>query len=302
MKQLYPSLGLAKLCGLFGKTRQALYDTNWRETDELIEEELILIMIKDIRQHLPKLGGVKLYSLLKGKIAEHGIKMGRDGFFKLLQENNLLVKKKRRYVQTTMSKHRFKKWSNLLEHINISYPEQVWVCDITYLRTESGFAYLSLITDAYSRKIMGYHLSQELKVKGCIIALNKALKARHYPQNELIHHSDRGIQYCCDQYVSLLISSSIKISMTQSESPYYNAIAERVNGILKAEFGLDMTFKSYSDAIEPLAKSVYAYNNLRPHMSCNYLTPEQMHLQDKLKNKEWKNKFPKKYRQFLEPL
>lgn len=288
MRRFYPSVGVARLCGLFGKSRQALYDADWRQTDELMQEELIVEMIKGIRKGLPKLGGMKLYNLLKEKITEHGIKIGRDAFFRLLQQNGLLVKKKRKYVLTTMSKHHFKRWPNLIENLIVDQPEELWVSDITYLRTETGFAYLFLVTDAYSRKIMGYHLSQDLKVKGCIIALNKALKARQYHGRELIHHSDRGIQYCCDQYVTLLLANKIQISMTQSGSPYDNAIAERINGILKTELGLDKTFRSYSDAIEPLAQSIYAYNNLRPHMSCDYLTPQQAHGKKGKLNKRWK--------------
>jgi len=300
MRQFYPSIGVARLCGLFGKSRQALYDAEWRETDELMQEELIVTMINDIRKDLPRLGGAKLYNLLKGKITEHRIKIGRDAFFRLLRQNNLLVKRKRRYVLTTMSKHHFKRWPNLIENLIADQSEELWVSDITYLRTETGFVYLFLITDAYSRKIMGYHLSQELKVKGCIIALNKALKCRHYPDRELIHHSDRGIQYCCDQYVSLLLANQIQISMTQSGSPYDNAIAERINGILKTELGLDKTFKNYSEAIEPLTQSVNAYNNLRPHMSCDYLTPQQAHGRQGNLNKRWKKKKHNGNKQFLQ--
>jgi hypothetical protein len=264
MRQFYPSAGVARLCGLFGKTRQALYDTQWRQADELMQEELIVTMVIETRKELrlPKLGSVKLYNLLKGKITEHGMKLGRDAFLRILQNNDLLVKKKKKYAITTMSKHYFKKWSNLIQNIEIQHAEQVWVCDITYLRTQTGFVYLSLITDAYSRKIMGFHLSQELKARGCIIALKKALKERQYPDRKLIHHSDRGIQYCCDQYVSLLLENDIQISMTQSGSPYDNAIAERINGLLKTELGLDKTFKSYFEALEPLANAIYSYNNL----------------------------------------
>lgn len=301
MRQFYPSAGVARLCGLFGKTRQALYDAQWRQTDEWMQEELIVTMVIETRKALrqPKLGGIKLYNLLKGKIAEHGMKLGRDAFLRLLRQNNLLVKRKKRYVITTMSKHHFKKWPNLIQNFEIQHPEQVWVCDITYLRTETGFVYLSLITDAYSRKIMGFHLSQELKAKGAIIALKKALKERKYPDRKLIHHSDRGIQYCCDQYVSLLLEHKIQISMTQSGSPYDNAIAERINGILKTELGLDKTFKSYSDALEPLANAVFTYNNLRPHMSCNWLTPEQAHQHNGSLKKRWKKR-PNENRQYLQ--
>jgi putative transposase len=300
MRHFYPQAGVARLCGLFGKSRQALYDAQWRESDELIQEELVVKMIADIRKDLPRIGGVKLYDLLKGKLTEHGMKIGRDGFFKLLRNNNLLVKKKRKYTVTTMSKHHFKRWPNLIQQMSIDQPEQVWVSDITYIRTESGFVYLFLVTDAYSRKIMGYHLSQELKVRGCIIALNKAIGARQYPNNSLIHHSDRGIQYCCDQYISTLLNNKIRISMTQSGSPYDNAIAERINGILKAEFAMDKTFKGYAEAIGPLSESIYAYNNLRPHMSCDYLTPVKAHQQNGKLKKKWKKGSCNVNRQFLQ--
>jgi putative transposase len=302
MRQFYPSAGVARLCGLFGKTRQALYDVQWRQTDELLQEDLIVTMVIQTRKELlqPKLGGVKLYNALKGKITEHGMKIGRDAFLRLLRQNDLLVKRKKKYVITTMSRHHFKKWANLIQNVDIQHPEQVWVCDITYLRTKTGFVYLALITDAYSRKIMGFHLSQELKAKLCIIALKKALKERKHPDRKLIHHSDRGIQYCCDQYVSVLLEHKIQISMTQSGSPYDNAIAERVNGILKTELGLDKTFKSYFDALEPLAIAVYTYNNLRPHMSCNLLTPDQAHQHNGNLKKRWKNKRPNENRQYLQ--
>lgn len=299
MRQLYPQIGVARLCGLFGKSRQAMYDTEWRKTDELIGEEIIVAMVKGVRKDLPRLGGAKLYNLLRGKITEHGIKIGRDAFFKLLRDNQLLVKRKRKYVITTESKHHFRKWPNLIENLAIDQAEELWVSDITYIRTENAFVYLFLITDAYSRKIVGYHLSQELKVKGCVIALNKALKNRQYPERELIHHSDRGIQYCCDQYVSLLLANHIQISMTQSGSPYDNAIAERINGILKNELGLDQTFKNYADAIGPLTRSIHVYNNLRPHMSCNYLTPEQAHRAKGKLKKKWNKRKHNVNRQFL---
>lgn len=290
MRQLYPSAGAALLCGLFGKTRQAMYDIDWRESDQVLKEEMILRMVGQVRKELPRIGTVKLYGLLKGKITEHGIKMGRDGFFSLLRQNGLLIKTKKRYVTTTQSKHRFKKWPDLVAGLAVDQSEQLWVSDITYLRTQAGFIYLFLVTDAYSKKIVGYHLSQDLKVKGCLIALGKALAARQFPERNLVHHSDRGIQYCCDPYVALLEQNNIRISMTQSGSPYDNAIAERINGILKTELGLNKTFKSYREAVSPLAQSIHAYNNLRPHMSCDYLTPAQAHKKKGKLAKRWKTK------------
>lgn len=290
MRQLYPCVGAARLCGLFGKSRQALYDKDWRGSDQVLKEELILGMVAQIRKELPCIGTVKLYSLLKGKITEHGIKMGRDAFFNLLRQNQLLVKVKKRYVITTESRHRFKKWPDLSKGMILQQSELLWVSDITYLRTQAGFVYLFLVTDAYSKKIVGYHLSQDLKVKGCLIALSKAIQSRQHPDTMLVHHSDRGIQYCCDQYVHLLQHNNIRISMTQSGSPYDNAIAERINGILKTELGLRKTFRSYREAVAPLARAIHAYNNLRPHMSCEYLTPSQAHQRNGQLKRKWKTK------------
>jgi putative transposase len=155
--------------------------------------------------------------------------------------------------------------------------EQIWVSDITYLRTRAGFIYLFLITDAFSRKIIGYHLSQSLKASGCITALNKAINQREYPNRELIHHSDRGIQYCCDAYVEVLQKARMEISMTQSGSPYDNAVAERINGILKMEFDLYRVFENYSAAVDPVCKAISYYNTIRLHYSCDLSTPQLTH-------------------------
>ena len=192
------------------------------------------------------------------------------------------------YARTTHSDHRYGKWPDLTTTAKIRAAGELWVSDITYLRTKTGFVYLSLITDAYSKKIVGYHLSQSLKAQSCIIALNKAITGGQYNATKLIHHSDRGIQYCCDEYVTRLQSSNIRISMTQSGSPYENAIAERVNGILKNELGLNNVFEGYKTAVGPTHNAIDLYNNLRPHMSCGYLTPQQAHdKKDDLK-KMWK--------------
>jgi transposase InsO family protein len=289
MKDLYPSIGLGRLCRLFGKTRQGYYDHSWRQSDELMQEALIIDLVKNIRKSLPKAGGLKLMLMLKDDFAAHNISIGRDSFFVLLKRHNLLVRRRKRYVVTTDSNHPYKKWQDLVKGLKVKVPEQLWVSDITYLRTTAGFMYLSLITDAYSRKIVGYHLSQHLKAQGCLIALNKAISSRT-TTNALIHHSDRGIQYCCEPYVSLLQQNNISISMTQSGSPYDNAVAERVNGILKTELNLDNTFSSYSHAVAIVHQAIDAYNRLRPHMSISNLTPDQAHYSTQNLLKTWKNK------------
>ena len=277
MKNQLSGVSFNDTCRLFGKSRQAWYKIHQRGDRNRLQEELVLQWVLEIRSTLPRVGGIKLYFLIKDRLTEHNIKMGRDGLYRLLREHDLLIVPRRKYVRTTQSWHHYKKWPDLLQDYRPYGPDQVWVSDITFLRTVNGFIYLSLITDAYSRVITGYHLSQYLKASGCIAALTKALKSRRNPDTELIHHSDRGIQYCCDDYVQLLQKNDIRISMTQSGSPYDNAIAERVNGILKQEFGLDQTFKSYNEAIEPVAKAVYTYNHIRPHFSCDLKTPFQKH-------------------------
>lgn len=244
-----------------------------------MQEALIVDLIKTVRSSLPNLGGLKLLYMLREKLSAHHIMIGRDNFFALLRKHDLLVRRRKRYAVTTNSNHPYKKWQNLIKDMPVKAAEQLWVSDITYLRTENGFIYLSLITDAWSRKIVGYHLSQHLKAQGCLIALEKAISCLSDPKDnrKLIHHSDRGIQYCCEPYVSLLQDHNILISMTQSGSPYDNAMAERVNGILKTELGLDQTFTGYSAAVAVVHQAVDAYNRLRPHMSLGYLTPDEVH-------------------------
>jgi len=290
MKQHYSSVGLQRLCRLFGKTRQALYDHGWRKVNDQMQDLIILDMVRQIRATMNKIGSIKLHVMLRESLLLHGISIGRDSFCLLLREHDLLVKRRRKYVRTTNSYHHYRKWPDLITNVDPDAPGQLWVSDITYLRTRDGFVYLSLVTDAYSRKIVGHHLSQHLKAQSCMIALEKAIGSRETIAGALIHHSDRGIQYCCDAYVSRLKESNISISMTQSGSPYENAIAERVNGILKIELGLDKTFLSYKEAIEPTHRAIDTYNRLRPHMSCGYLTPQQAHLKTGNLKKLWKSK------------
>lgn len=291
MKQHHQNIGWARLCRLFGKSRQAYYDHLWRHSDESMQEVLIVELVRTKRISLPRLGGNKLLAILKEEFSFHHITIGRDRFFRLLSEHDLLIKPKKKYARTTCSWHHYKKWPNLIQQLQPNAPEQLWVSDITYLRTDNGFIYLSLITDAYSRMIVGYHLSQYLRAQGCMSALNKALASlKTTPPVSLIHHSDRGIQYCCDAYVDILLNNNIRISMTQSGSPYDNAIAERVNGILKTELELDTTFKSYSEAIAAVHQAINVYNRLRPHLSCGNLTPMQAHRSTGPLKKHWKPK------------
>jgi len=277
---------------LFGKTRQAYYDHSHTDSDQQLKEAVIIELVRSVRTVLPKVGGHKLLFMLKEDFTRHNIVVGRDSFFRLLRKHDLLVKRRRRYIRTTNSDHPYKKWPDLVKGMEVNRAEQLWVSDVTYLSTQNGFIYLSLITDAYSHKIVGYHLSQNLKASGCIIALNKAITSLSSTAS-LIHHSDRGIQYCCDAYVEILQKHGISISMTQSGSPYDNAIAERANGLLKDELGLEQSFVSYHDAVSRVHSSIDAFNRIRPHMSCTNLTPEKAHQSEGPLKKLWK---PKKYR------
>ncbi|MGN7206083.1 IS3 family transposase [Pedobacter sp. SAFR-022] len=278
LKGSRPVCTIEHLCEAFGYTRQAWYNHLKNVNQRMLKTHVVLQRIREIRDALPETGCMKLYEDLNaGFLQRLGFTMGRDAVFNLMRENKMLIKPKRRFVRTTNSFHRFKIYPDLVQRSAAKLAEQIWVSDITYLNTTAGFAYLSLVTDAYSRKIMGYYLSKNLKAIGCIKALQKGLNNRLYPQRSLIHHSDRGTQYCCDNYIKMLNDNNIRISMTQTGSPYDNAIAERLNGILKREFGMYETFKTFNQACQHVHKAIYKYNNLRRHASCNYQTPEYTH-------------------------
>lgn len=253
---------------------------------------MVIGEVRKIRMQQPRMGTRKLYYVLQSKFKQIGLKVGRDRLFKILGANNLLVKKRKKYTQTTNSNHWLKKHKNRILEQKITRPEEVFVSDITYLQTAQGYTYLSLVTDAYSKKIMGFHLADNLKTEGCIEALKMAIRQRIY-QTPLIHHSDRGVQYCSDSYQKLLKKNNITCSMTESYDPYQNAVAERVNGILKDEFFGDIYFPSFSVAQKVIQESIDIYNYQRPHWSNQLLTPQQMHIQSQLIPKSWKKKPPK---------
>jgi putative transposase len=290
MKESHTKAGIGLLCMLFGKTRYAFYKKEWNEQRWLNEEQTVLEMVALIRRELPRIGTPKLYHMIKKSLQEHGIKMGRDCLHRLLCENSLIIRPKKRYVVTTNSNHWMKKYPNLIRDMAISEPEQLWVSDITYIQVAGGFNFLSLITDAYSKQIMGYCLNPTLEAEGCLKALKMALIYKTRYGTRHIHHSDRGSQYCCSDYVSLLQTAEIGISMTEKGDPYENAIAERVNGILKYEFNLNREFTDRTEALEVVDKSIKAYNQLRPHMSCNYLTPSEAHQMKGPLEKKWKTR------------
>ena len=280
-------MSLSLACRLFGYSRQAYYKSQHRSRHLQTWQQQVIALVLELRLKMPRLGTRKLYYLLQEPL--RGLKVGRDKFFSILRERGLLVRPKKSYHKTTDSKHWMKKHKNLVEELPIERPEQVWVADITYIPTREGHSYLSLVTDAYSKKIMGYHLSEDLRTEGVAQALKMAIGRKKYG-HRLIHHSDRGLQYCSQEYQQLLAAAQIKPSMTEKYDPYQNAVAERVNGILKDEFELERGFAHHLEAVQVIAESVGIYNSLRPHLSCHYLTPEQMHQQDKIKVKQWKKK------------
>ncbi len=209
-------------------------------------------------------------------MALQGVSYGRDRLFDLLRSNRLLIKPLRSYTKTTYSKHWLKKYSNLIQQKKVTQPNQVWVSDITYIRTDEGYNYLSLVTDKFSRKIVGYDLSESLKAEGAVRALQMAIKQSE-PQPDLIHHSDRGLQYCCYEYQQLLRNHQIQPSMTEQYDPYENALAERMNGILKTEFLLEGGFPNSRLAQFAVEEAIDTYNSLRPHLSLDMKTPQEVH-------------------------
>jgi putative transposase len=293
MKQDFPKLGIKLLCRLFGKTRHAYYDHQWRVQDEGLKDEIVLQHVLKVRVNQKRIGTLKLHFILQNTLREHQIKIGRDYLFSLLREHGLLIRTRRRKAITTNSRHWMHKYHNLIKSLIINRPEQIWVSDITYIQLKNQWGYLSLITDAYSKKIMGWAFRKDLSTQGCLDALVMAINIRKYPLEKLIHHSDRGAQYCSKAYVDLLTQNNVAISMTENGDPYENAIAERVNGILKMEFDMYGSKTNFKETTRKIRTNIQTYNELRPHASCDYLTPEQAHLKAGLLNKRWK---PKKYK------
>lgn len=261
---------------MFGLTRQAYYKHNSNQEARSFEESIILDLVRDIKKDHPFMGVRKIYNKIEPNLLEHCIKIGRDGLYTLLWQNGMLVRKRRRKTITTTSDSNAKVYNNLLFNFDITRPNQVFVSDITYIAIPNGFLYLSLVTDAYSKMIMGYSLSKTLHAKSTISALEMALKnaSNQIPE---IHHSDRGTQYISKDYTDILNSKDIKISMSRPGTPTDNAIAERVNGIIKNEYLKSQKLTNYETSLEIVAKAIKIYNTGRPHMSCNMLTPEQAH-------------------------
>ena len=267
---------IIRLCKIAGITRQAYYKDKHVRQCKQCDEEAILNGVMQLRSHHPRMGGRKLFHELQSSFKELNISVGRDLFFELLKKNNLLVYRKKLFVRTTYHDESLPVFRNLLYDLEPTRPNQVWVSDITYIDTQEGYMYLSLLTDLYSRKIVGYQMSESLESKEALKALEKAIEklpSNRYP----IHHSDRGSQYCCHGYIKALKDRGLPVSMTEENHCYENCYAERVNGILKDEYNLDMKFKSKKQATLAVEQAVMMYNNYRPHLSLDYKKPAQIH-------------------------
>lgn len=247
-----------------------------KATTEL-QEDVVIKLVQEIRRYQPRIGGKKLYKLLKDDLDKLEGSIGRDKFFDILRKRGLLVKRRRKYVTTTDSYHRFHKYKNKLKGKLLTGSNQAYASDITYLRSGEGFVYLFLQTDVYSRMITGWHLSDSLSIEGAIRALKMTIKQCGNTKGS-IHHSDRGIQYCSKEYIKLLKKQNMEISMTEENHCYENAMAERVNGILKDEFLLDEKFANKEMAFKAVKEAIKSYNTRRPHWSLNLYTPKQIHL------------------------
>ena len=275
-------------CTLFGIDRQVYYRKIKRRDKRQSNASKVVSMVLEIRQTMPRIGAKKLYYLLNNTLKQ--LKIGRDKFISILRANYLLIIPRRSYHITTNSHHRFRKHQNQILELQIQRPEQVWVSDITYIGKRENPCYLSLVTDAYSKKIMGFNVADNMNTDSSLVALNNAIKCRKNKNLSLIHHSDRGLQYCANEYQKLLNKNNIICSMTQNSDPYENAVAERINGILKQEFNIDKFNKKLPIMKLIVENAIEIYNQKRPHYSNYMLTPNQMHKQNEIVMKTYKTK------------
>ena len=268
------------MCQVFGRSKQAYYKQLHSNADTAVREDVIVGLIKKKREIWKRGSGRNLHQCLQKEFERHDIKIGRDKFFDVLRNNHLLIKSKRIRTKTTCSYHHFNKYKNLVAKSDPPLKAgKVWVADITYLwlKPQDKFCYLSIITDLYSRKIVGHCVHETLSVKGCITALKQALRNRNDSRESLIHHSDRGVQYCCHAYVKLLKKQRIRISMTQTGDPLENAVAERIHKTIKEEFTNDrqINFCNIEQAKTEIRKFIDFYNEKRPHRSLHWMTPNK---------------------------
>lgn len=281
---------MAALCRLFGKSRQAYYERSRYVATRSMEEETVLSSVREVRKDFPRMGSRKLLIYLAPKLEAMNIQIGRDSFIELLYHNFMLVRRARNRRKTTFSNHWMHKYPNLIRNYTPEYPNRLWVSDITYVETALGeTGYLSLITDAYSHRIVGWNLARTLRSCNALAALKMALGGVSGKQPQLIHHSDRGSQYCCADYIKALTRNDINISMTESGDPLENAVAERINGILKTEWLYVCKPDSWENMIACVSRVIDLYNNQRPHQSIGYMVPVLIHQTGQKTIRKWKN-------------
>jgi putative transposase len=260
-----------------GISRQNYYARRKERQRRGVDAELVEALVLAERQSQPRLGTRKLHFMLKGVLVKEGVVLGRDRFLEVLREKGLLLEPKpAEYPCTTNSQHSLPVFRNRIKGLAVSKPNEVWVGDLTYVRTEVGFLYLALLTDKVSRKVVGYHCGDTLEAGGCLAALKHAL-AELPAGARPIHHSDQGTQYCCHEYVNRLVAHGLSVSMTETDHCAENALAERMNGILKSEYGLGSQFKTKAGARLAVDQAVHLYNTRRPHTALGYRTPQEVH-------------------------
>jgi transposase InsO family protein len=288
MKDRNKNTSLASICRLLGMSRQAYYQHWWHNEDISIEQELVIKQVTQMKKDHRHMGTRKIYELIQPFLIDHQIKMGRDALFTLLAGHGMLVKRYKRRISTTDSYHMYRKFPNLIKDFVPLGPNQLWVSDITYWRINERFLYISFITDAYSRKIVGYNIAETLLSVETVKALKMALKGAENI-SFLHHHSDRGLQYCCNEYIQILEEHEVRISMTESGDPRDNAIAERLNGIIKNEYLKSYKVNGLAEGKQVLDFVIRLYNDERPHMSLGYLTPNLIHAGKAKPDQLWKN-------------
>jgi transposase InsO family protein len=259
-----------------GYSRQYYYKLCKQVVDDQDVERQVIGLVQEKRKVLPRVGTRKVYHLIAAVLQQREIKVGRDKLFSVMRDNGLLIAPRRRYVQTTNSRHRFKKYPNKAKGMTVHEPDQLWVSDITLIKAEDGYCYLNMVTDAYSRKIVGYAVADNMEAESMIGALRMALNQKQALAIPM-HHSDRGSQYCGELYVNLMKRNNCIISMTENSDPYENALAERMNRTIKEEFGLDGVVKSKDLVYKMVKEAIELYNYYRPHLSLNMKTPHQVH-------------------------
>lgn len=273
-------MSVSAVCRRVGITRQNYYARRRQRQRREVDAGLVVQLVQAERRVQPRLGTRKLYVMCEAALAEAGVKMGRDRFFEVLRASGLLLAPRpAAYPRTTRSDHGLPVFTNRIKDLKVSGPNQVWVGDLTYVRTAEGFLYLALLTDKHSRKIVGYHCADTLEAEGCVRALEMALATLPAGVRPM-HHSDRGTQYCCHEYVDRLLEVGLSISMTETHHCAENALAERMNGILKSEYGLDQEFPCKPSARRSADQAVSLYNTRRPHTALGYRTPEAVHAEE----------------------